>query len=92
MTRWDLPFSWGKAITNWNCAWKIETIKELNPCWGDLYPNLIWREVLFVAKQTLDNHVEHMDSGMRRNDEIRVTYPQIFLQSHINVTMALLVV
>jgi putative endonuclease len=30
-----------KAIKNWKRAWKKKTIEELNPRWGDLYPNLI---------------------------------------------------
>jgi putative endonuclease len=71
-----------KLIKNRKRAWKIKTIEELNPRWGDLYPDLIWREVPFAAKQTLDNRVEHLDSGMRRNDETREGYPQIFLKSH----------
>ena len=30
-----------KAIKNWKRAWKIKTIEELNPRWGDLYQDLI---------------------------------------------------
>jgi hypothetical protein len=64
-----------KRIKNRKRAWQIKTIEELNPRRGDLYPDLIWREVPFAAKQTLDNRVAHLDSGMRRNDEIREGYP-----------------
>ena len=57
------------AIKNWKRAWKIKTIEELNPLWGDLYRDLIQRKEPLSAKQTLDHRVEHLDSGMRRNDE-----------------------
>ena len=30
-----------KAIKNWKRAWKIKVIETLNPCWCDLYPDLI---------------------------------------------------
>ena len=30
-----------KAIKNWKRTWKIKTIEETNPRWGDLYPDLI---------------------------------------------------
>ena len=30
-----------KAIKNWNRAWKMKMIEELNPRWRDLYPDLV---------------------------------------------------
>jgi putative endonuclease len=30
-----------KAIKNWKRAWKIKAIEMQNPCWRDLYPDLI---------------------------------------------------
>jgi len=73
-----------KTIKNRKRAWKIKTIEELNPLRVDLYRDLIWRKVPFAEKQVLDKRMEHLDSGIRRNDEIRDFYPQIFLKSHNN--------
>jgi len=39
--------------------------------------------VPFAEKQVLDKRMEHLDSGIRRNDEIRDFYPQIFLKSQL---------
>ena len=30
-----------KAIKNWNRAWKMKMIEELNPRWRDLYTDLV---------------------------------------------------
>ncbi|AIF45915.1 GIY-YIG nuclease family protein [Dyella japonica] len=30
-----------KAIKKWNRAWKLGLIEKTNPCWCDLYPDLI---------------------------------------------------
>jgi len=30
-----------KTIKNWKRAWKIRVIEEMNPQWGDLYPDLL---------------------------------------------------
>ena len=30
-----------KAIKNWNRAWKIKVIEEMNPQWRDLYSDLL---------------------------------------------------
>ena len=29
-----------KRLKRWNRAWKIQLIEELNPNWGDLYPQI----------------------------------------------------
>jgi len=70
-----------RTIKNRKRAWKIKTIEELNPLRVDLYRDLNWRKVPFAEKQVLDKRMEHLDSGIRRNDEIRDFYPQIFLKS-----------
>ena len=30
-----------KAIKKWRRAWKIKLIEDSNPCWRDLYPDLL---------------------------------------------------
>jgi len=30
-----------KAIKNWQRAWKVKVIEEMNPEWRDLYPDLL---------------------------------------------------
>jgi len=40
-----------------------------------------YTQALLLKKQVLDKRMEHLDSGIRRNDEIRDFYPQIFLKS-----------
>jgi hypothetical protein len=46
------------------------TIEELNPRWRDLYLELICRERFFTEGPAVDHCVEHLDSGMRRNDGV----------------------
>ena len=30
-----------KAIKEWKRAWKVELIREINPAWRDLYPDIV---------------------------------------------------
>jgi len=40
-----------------------------------------------LEKQVLDKRMEHLDSGIRRNDEIRDFNPQIFLKCLVSVAL-----
>ncbi len=51
-----------KAIKEWKRAWKLELIEKTNPSWRDLYPGLVSAWVK-----------NKMDSGLRRNDEQKMT-------------------
>ncbi|MEW7988345.1 MAG: hypothetical protein ACH255_08060 [Candidatus Thiodiazotropha sp.] len=66
-----------KAIKHCKRSWKLKTIEAMNPDWRDLYPELIWRAVFFAERETVDNRLVHLDSGLRRNHGISEVCPQI---------------
>src|SRR3989344_1417748 len=51
-----------KRLKKWNRDWKLDLIEKLNPCWSDLYEN-----ILTTQFQTLDSHFRGNDKKSQGN-------------------------